>query len=58
MDDAVLLEMMADEGIARPSTYANHVEPVMDSVDLIAGEFPKPPRLSPKSLATLKKLPT
>ncbi|MFG6082234.1 DNA topoisomerase [Paracoccus litorisediminis] len=56
--DAVLLEMMAEEGIARPSTYANHVATAMECGDLIAGEFPNAPRPSPKGLATLKKLPT
>jgi len=55
--DAVLVELMAEEGIGRPSSYASHVETALRSGDLVEGAFPLPPRPSPKGVATLKKVP-
>lgn len=55
--DGIVLEMMAEEGIGRPSTYANHVDTAVNSGDIMEGEFPNPPRPTPKGIQTLKKTP-
>lgn len=55
--DAILLEMMATEGIGRPSTYATHIGVAMNSGDIMAGEFPAPPRPTPQGARTLKRTP-
>lgn len=55
--DAIILEMMAIEGIGRPSTYAAHVGVALDSGDIEAGAFPQPPRPTPQGARTLKRTP-
>lgn len=55
--DAVLLEMMAIEGIGRPSTYATHVGVALASGDIERGEFPAPPRPTPQGARTLQRTP-
>lgn len=55
--DAIILEMMAIEGIGRPSTYAAHVAVAIDSGDIESGEFPGPPRPTPQGIRTLQRTP-
>lgn len=55
---AVLLEVMVQEGLGRPSTYAAHVGVAMGSGDLEPGVFPAPPRPTEQGLTSLKRTPS
>lgn len=56
--EAILLEMMIQEGLGRPSTYAAHVKVAMASADIEPGVFPAPPRPSPQGVTSLKRTPS
>lgn len=55
--EAVLLELMASEGLGRPSTYAGHLRTATQSGDIEQADFPAPPRPSPSGMTALRKTP-
>jgi len=55
--EAVLLELMASEGLGRPSTYAGHLRTATQSGEIEMGRFPAPPRPSDQGMKSLRKIP-
>jgi len=55
--DAVLLEVMANEQIGRPSTYAAHIATAMASGDIEIGDIYEPPRPTPQGISALRRIP-
>ncbi|MCW3784653.1 DNA topoisomerase [Defluviimonas salinarum] len=55
--ESVLLDLMATEGLGRPSTYATHLRTAIESGDIEEGVFPLPPRPSPAGMAALRRMP-
>lgn len=55
--ESVLLEMMAAEGLGRPSTYAGHIATATKSGEIEIAEFPAPPRPTPQGMHSLRKTP-
>lgn len=55
--ESVLLELMAGEGIGRPSTYAGHLRTATESGEIEPAAFPSPPRPSERGLRSLKRIP-
>ncbi|MBW3243559.1 hypothetical protein KUV57_12875 [Epibacterium sp. DP7N7-1] len=55
--EAVLLELMASEGLGRPSTYAGHLRTATQSGEIEMAGFPSPPRPSVKGMQSLRRIP-
>ena len=55
--ESVLLEMMAAEGLGRPSTYAGHIATATKSGEIESSVFPAPPRPTPQGMHALRKTP-
>lgn len=55
--ESVLLELMASEGLGRPSTYAGHLRTATSSGEIEQAAFPAPPRPSPQGMRSLRKTP-
>ena len=55
--EAVLLELMASEGLGRPSTYAGHLRTATQSGEIEMAAFPSPPRPSVSGMRSLRKIP-
>ena len=55
--ESVLLELMAGEGIGRPSTYAGHLRTAAESGEIEPAPFPKPPRPTERGMQSLRRTP-